>query len=391
MEEKDVWEFDVQSKRNNICYSTDSIRHPAKMELNMCREIIKRYSKKGDLVLDCMAGIGSTIVEGMILGRNVIGIEYEQKFVDMAQKNIEKTNLSMKFLNSLGKGIIIKGDSRELCKLLSEQPNRIIFSHPFVNANQGGGLNKRKKEGKLTKNDVRMGNCIHQFSEDENNIDNIKKYDSIITSPPYGHESTTTRESVHKKRDIHASRFDEINYSDDPANCRNLQGKNYLSEMKKIYDSCFLILKLNGYMVLVTKNFVRAGKQIRLDLDTIKLCETSGFNFIRRHYRKINNPSFWITNAIQKFEKKHPGEQHPYPLFEDILVFQKLRNETPEREREHRIDGIVFSPPFADQLSKGTDPEKFGNKGNWKADSKYSDNPENIGNLKYQANIKHNI
>ena len=43
----------------------------------------------------------------------------------------------------------------------------------------------------------------------------------------------------------------------------------------------------------------------------------------------------------------------------------------------------MFSPPFADQLSSGTDPAKFGNKGNWRADAKYSDNPDNIGNLKY--------
>jgi len=48
------------------------------------------------------------------------------------------------------------------------------------------------------------------------------------------------------------------------------------------------------------------------------------------------------------------------------------------------IDTIAFSPPFADQLSKGTDPEKFGKKGNWKVDDHYSEDPDNIGNLKYR-------
>ena len=89
--EKDIWKFDDYGKRNLICYCSESIRHPAKMELSLCREIIKRYSKKGDLILDPMCGIGTTIIEGMLLGRNVIGIEYEQKFVDLAKKNIEKT------------------------------------------------------------------------------------------------------------------------------------------------------------------------------------------------------------------------------------------------------------------------------------------------------------
>jgi len=42
-----------------------------------------------------------------------------------------------------------------------------------------------------------------------------------------------------------------------------------------------------------------------------------------------------------------------------------------------------FSPPFADQLSKGTDPEKFNNKGNWNVDESYSEDKDNIGNMKY--------
>jgi len=37
---------------------------------------------------------------------------------------------------------------------------------------------------------------------------------------------------------------------------------------------------------------------------------------------ELTNPSFWITNAIQKWEKNHK-ESHPYPLVEDVLVFRK--------------------------------------------------------------------
>lgn len=87
---KDIWKFKEVSKRNEICYTPESIRHPAKMHLQMCREIIKLYSKKGDLILDPMAGIGTTIIEGILLGRNVIGIEYEQKFCEMVLSNIKK-------------------------------------------------------------------------------------------------------------------------------------------------------------------------------------------------------------------------------------------------------------------------------------------------------------
>ena len=80
---KDIWEFNDYGKRNLICYTSESIRHPAKMELSLCREIIKRYSKLGDTILDPMAGIGTTIIEGMLLGRNVIGIECEQEIMNI--------------------------------------------------------------------------------------------------------------------------------------------------------------------------------------------------------------------------------------------------------------------------------------------------------------------
>jgi len=49
MQDKDVWIFEEYSKRNEICYTKESIRHPAKGHLQMFREIIKRYSKKADI------------------------------------------------------------------------------------------------------------------------------------------------------------------------------------------------------------------------------------------------------------------------------------------------------------------------------------------------------
>ena len=91
---------------------------------------------------------------------------------------------------------------------------------------------------------------------------------------------------------------------------------------------CFLVLKPNGYMVLVTKNFSRKHKEVRLDLDTIKLCEIAGFQheagtnkqYPAKHRRFIKNPSFWIIN----YWKKHPNA--PKIQYEDILVFHKPYN-----------------------------------------------------------------
>ncbi len=70
-------------------------------------------------------------------------------------------------------------------------------------------------------------------------------------------------------------------------------------------------------MILVTKNFIRNKQVIRLDTDTIKLCEQVGFKFLERWSRKLPSQSFWRII----YYKKHPEvEQINH---EDVLVFNR--------------------------------------------------------------------
>jgi len=100
--------------------------------------------------------------------------------------------------------------------------------------------------------------------------------------------------------------------------------------------------------------------------------------------------------AIQIYEKKHSDKPHPYPLEEDVLVFQKIPENTCE-DLSGPIDTIAFSPPFADQnqAQKHFKDHQVGcncnycrkNKGNageQQSGIEYSEDPDNIGNLKYK-------
>jgi modification methylase len=55
-------------------YLPGSTAHPAKMLPAIARQAIAAYSQPGDLVLDPMCGIGTTLVEAIHLGRDAIGI-----------------------------------------------------------------------------------------------------------------------------------------------------------------------------------------------------------------------------------------------------------------------------------------------------------------------------
>jgi len=141
--------------------------------------------------------------------------------------------------------------------------------------------------------------------------------DKIVSSPPF--EQTISGKAggpTSEKFNAGGSRKLR-NYSDNEDNIGNLKGKTYLGEMLKVYRECFKILKPGGLMILITKDFIRNKKRVRLGEDTIKLCQAAGFTFKEIYYRKIEHPSFWRI----LYQQKHPEVEKIDS--EDILVFEK--------------------------------------------------------------------
>lgn len=76
---KAVWEF--ASVRAND-------DHEAKFPVELPRRAIKLLTEKGDTILDCFMGSGTTAIAAIREERNYIGIELMEKYVDLAKKNI---------------------------------------------------------------------------------------------------------------------------------------------------------------------------------------------------------------------------------------------------------------------------------------------------------------
>ena len=70
----------------------DSVRknddHEAKFPLELAQKVIMLYSDPGDLVLDPFMGSGTTAVAACSLNRRFIGIEKEEKYVQLARKKV---------------------------------------------------------------------------------------------------------------------------------------------------------------------------------------------------------------------------------------------------------------------------------------------------------------
>lgn len=88
------------------------------------RNIILRYSAKGDLVLDQFAGGGTTLVEAKLLDRNVIGIDINEIAIEKCREKI-----SFFLPDSCSCVHIKKGDARSL-DFISDESVDLICTHP---------------------------------------------------------------------------------------------------------------------------------------------------------------------------------------------------------------------------------------------------------------------
>lgn len=129
------WEEDIIAKKykNNSLYWSfpkrgDWATRDAKWRGNWSpyipRNILLRYSKENDLVLDQFAGGGTTLVEAKLLNRDIIGVDVNDVALDRCK---EKVNFEHEGAN--GKVYIRKGDARNL-DFLSDESIDLICTHP---------------------------------------------------------------------------------------------------------------------------------------------------------------------------------------------------------------------------------------------------------------------
>jgi site-specific DNA-methyltransferase (adenine-specific) len=82
--------------------TSDKPNHPSPKPIEFMRRIVNRFTKEGDLILDPFMGSGTTCVAAKMLGRKYIGIELEQKYIDIAQQRLDGVNLDL-FINTESK------------------------------------------------------------------------------------------------------------------------------------------------------------------------------------------------------------------------------------------------------------------------------------------------
>lgn len=181
-------------------YVPESTAHPAKMLPAVAAHAIEHYTNPGEVVLDPMCGIGTTLVEAIDLGRRAVGVEYEPHWVDVARANL-------RFAWERGHvhdSQVVRGDARQLERLLPERyagQVALIVTSPPYGPSVHGLVNTDREPGvdKVRKRHYRYGSAL-----DRGNLANVGHhrllagFTRILTAcarvlRPGGHVAITVR------------------------------------------------------------------------------------------------------------------------------------------------------------------------------------------------------
>lgn len=118
MEATTVWSFKTRGN-----WATHNGNYRGNWSPYIPRNLILRYSKEGDTVLDPFLGSGTTLVETKLLKRKGIGIDINPDSIKISQENLRFN------INSDYEPLLINKDSRNL-NFLDDNSIDLICAHP---------------------------------------------------------------------------------------------------------------------------------------------------------------------------------------------------------------------------------------------------------------------
>ena len=167
------------------------------------RQLMLRYTKKGDWVLDPFVGSGTTLIECRKLGRNGIGIELQKDVIEKAETLIQKE-------------VMEKAE-----KLIQREENKFNVTTKMF---QGDSRN------------INLKNILKQVG--------INKVQLLIMHPPY---------------------YDIIKFSNNPNDLSNAKSiDDFLKMFGEVVDNTYPILENNRYFGLVIGDKYHKGEWIPL-------------------------------------------------------------------------------------------------------------------------------
>ncbi|TDC68435.1 site-specific DNA-methyltransferase [Actinomadura sp. GC306] len=264
-------------------YTPESMRHPGKMLPAIAATVIGAFTRPGDLVIDPMCGIGTTLVEAIHLGRDAAGVEYEPDFVHLTVGNLRHAHAQ----GATGTPQLVCGDARNIATLY------------------------RALHGEAT---------------------------LVLTSPPYG---SHTHGHIRSGRDNGGGKIDKRHhrYSTDRGNLAHQPLPGLLDAFGRILAGSATLLRPGGVIAITVRPIRVKGGLIDLPGQVIDTAQRHGLALVGRYAallaglrdgRLVNRASFF--QMLETRRARDRGIPACATAHEDLLLFQRA-SDLPEAAR----------------------------------------------------------
>jgi len=122
LERTSLWSFPERGK-----WATHNPHYRGNYAPQIPRNIIEMYSEPGEIVLDPMAGSGTTLIECKLLHRNAVGFDINPNAVELAKKGLDFA------FDTESKQSVYLGDVRKLSTIGDNSFDLICTHPPYLN------------------------------------------------------------------------------------------------------------------------------------------------------------------------------------------------------------------------------------------------------------------
>ncbi len=93
-------------------------------------QIIRRYTRKGEWVLDTFVGCGTTLIEAQRLGRNSVGIELQESVVEITNNSVSSEPNKFNTVNEAIVGDSTEIDYKAVLEKYGQKSIQLLIMHP---------------------------------------------------------------------------------------------------------------------------------------------------------------------------------------------------------------------------------------------------------------------
>ncbi len=229
--------------------------HYANKPPSLMKELIEFFTKERQIVLDPFAGVGGTLLGATLANRKALGIELEQKWIDIYH---------------------------EVCRREGFEPQETICGDTL--------------------------DVMPQLIEDG------RKFDAIITDPPYSPALEKTLCDGKYGRSNRKSNFES--FSTSPKDFRNSTSfEAFYDRMEQAGSLFYQLLKTKKYAVVMIRDSYQEGEYIPASFYVAERFRKVGFKF--------KGIKIWFQNGAPVRPYGYPYAYVPNIIHHSILIFRK--------------------------------------------------------------------